>query len=122
MTDKPLPIDQPVALTVLKAGALVTAVSVLALFTVGLADPLLTPSAWPWLATGFLAGYLCALAIVYGISGHLGLPIAESRNPHYVTDLASLLGNLASRTRFLAAHLGALGRMTLGGLSIVAMA
>jgi ubiquitin-conjugating enzyme E2 variant len=60
VTDKPLPIDQPVALTVLKAGALVTAVSVLVLFSVGLADPLRTPSAWPWLATGFLVGYLLA--------------------------------------------------------------
>ena len=60
MTDKPLPIDQPVVLTVLKAGALVTAVSVLVLFSVGLVDPLLTPSAWPWLATGFLVGYLLA--------------------------------------------------------------
>ena len=44
----------------LKACALVAPVSVLALFSVGLADPLLTPSAWLWLATGFLVGYLLA--------------------------------------------------------------
>ena len=59
-THNPLVVDQPVVLTVLKAGALVAAVSVLVLFSVRLAGPLLTPSAWPWLATGFLVGYLLA--------------------------------------------------------------
>ena len=59
-THNPLAIDQPMTLTVLKAGALVAAVSVLVLFSVRLSDPLLTPSAWPWLATGFLVGYLLA--------------------------------------------------------------
>ncbi len=58
--NSPLSIDQPVSLTVLKAGALVAAVSLLAVFGVGLAGPLLTPSAWPWLVMGFLAGYLMA--------------------------------------------------------------
>ena len=59
-TNRPLSTDQPLVLTIVKAGALVAAVSVLVLFSVRLADPLLTPSAWPWLATGFLAGYLLA--------------------------------------------------------------
>ena len=59
-THNPLAIDQPMTLTVLKAGALVAAVSVLVLFSVRLGDLLLTPSAWPWLATGFLVGYLLA--------------------------------------------------------------
>ena len=58
--DGPLSIDQPLALTLVKAGALVAAVSVLALFSVRLADPLLTPWAWPWLAMGLLVGYLLA--------------------------------------------------------------
>ena len=59
-THNPLVIDQPVVLTVLKAGALLAAVSVLVWFSVRLVDPLLTPSAWLWLATGFLVGYLLA--------------------------------------------------------------
>ena len=56
----PLPVNQPLALTLLKGCALVAAVSVLGMFSLGLADPLLTPSAWPWLATGSLVGYLLA--------------------------------------------------------------
>ena len=60
VSDNPLPIDQPVALTVLKADALVAAVSLLAVFSAGLAGPILTPSAWPWLATGLVVGYLLA--------------------------------------------------------------
>ena len=59
-TIDPSPIDQPFALTVVKATALVAAVSVLAVFSVGLAGPLLTLSAWPWLVTGLLVGYLLA--------------------------------------------------------------
>ena len=60
VTVNPLPIGQPLGLTVVKACALAVAVSLLAVFSVGLAGPLLTPSAWPWLATGSLVGYLLA--------------------------------------------------------------
>jgi ubiquitin-conjugating enzyme E2 variant len=60
VTGDPRPFEQPLALTVVKATALVAAVSVLAVFSVGLAGPMLTPSAWPWLATGLLFGYLLA--------------------------------------------------------------
>ena len=60
VTGKPLSIGQPVALTVLKAGILVVAVSALALFSVRMVGPLLAPAAWPWLALGLLVGYLLA--------------------------------------------------------------
>ena len=56
----PLPVNQPPVLTALKGCALVAVVSVLGIFSVGLVDPLRTPSAWPWLFTGLLVGYLLA--------------------------------------------------------------
>ena len=56
----PLTTDQPLALTVLKGGALVVSVSALALFSVRMVGLLFAPSAWPWLAVGLVVGYLLA--------------------------------------------------------------
>lgn len=72
--------------------------------------------------SGFVAGYLCALVYVYLASGQLGLPVAEWRDPHPVTDLSSLLENVALSGRWLAEHLGILGQLSMGGLPIIVMA
>ncbi|MAE95212.1 MAG: hypothetical protein CL910_11180 [Deltaproteobacteria bacterium] len=75
-------------------------------------------AAW---VTGFLVGYLVVLVYVYLASGHVGMQVPTWRDPHYVTDLASLLANIATSGSWLLQHLGAAGQLTLGGLTLLAM-
>jgi hypothetical protein len=71
---------------------------------------------------GFVVGYLISLIVVFVASGELGLQIDAWREPHRVTDVRSLLENLGSRGSLLAEHLGVLGELTLGGLTVLAAA